>query len=238
METYTIDNLIQERPSLHRHGDGKKANWGLANFILKYIYETTKPEHKTIEIGAGLSTVAFALAGSEHYSVFPEAYLKRTIPDYLDKNDVSSKKLHLIQGESQTVLPTFEETGFDMALIDGEHSFPIPFLDWYYLGQRLKPGGILIIDDTQIWTGQMLRNFLLLEPEWRLINDFFGTAVFKMETPWKEKWWAQQAYTVLHSQITPDAVEFWPGYIKNCLSPIFEQPLKRPTRPRRDQTYK
>lgn len=226
MRNYTIENLIKERPSLHRHGDGSLANWGLGGSILKYICENVGPKSKTIEIGAGLSTIAFALTGSEHYAIFPEAYLKTTVLEYLANNKIPYQQLNLIQGESQTVLPALDETGFDLALIDGEHAFPIPFLDWYYLARRLKPGGILIIDDTQIWTGHMLRSFLILEPGWRLIHDFYGTAIFKMESPWQEKWWAQQAYTVLHSQITPEAVPYWPEHTKECFSPIFDTPLK------------
>jgi hypothetical protein len=57
-------------------------------------------------------------------------------------------------------------------LIDGAHGFPIPFLDWYYTADRLNVGGLLAIDDTEIWTGHVLKMFLMAEPEWKLEADY------------------------------------------------------------------
>jgi Methyltransferase domain len=222
MLTYTIEELIKARPSLHRHGDGTKANWGLSESALRFIFDHSKLGAKTIEVGAGLSTVAFVLGGAEHYAIFPEPYLNETVPEYLKTQGISTKRLHLLNGNSQDLLPNLEETGFDVALIDGEHAFPIPFLDWYYIAKRLKKGGHLIIDDTNIWTGQVLRNFLLLEPEWRLVQEFHGTTIFRMESPWVEKWWAKQAYTVFHSQMTPEAIPYLPEQVRRSIAPVYD----------------
>ncbi len=222
MPNYNIEDLILARPNLHRHGDGKEANWGVSDDVLRFIVENCEPGSKTIETGAGLSTIAFVLADTVHHAIFPESYLCETVPQYLKENKLSIKRLHLHNGLSQLVLPDLGEADFDMALIDGCHAFPIPFLDWYYIARRLKPGGILIIDDTQIWTGQVLRNFLLLEPEWRLLQEFYGTAMFRMEAPWVEKWWAKQAYTIFHSQITPEAIPYLPEQARQSIAPIYD----------------
>jgi hypothetical protein len=223
MPQLTLQELISTRPSLHRYGDGRVANWGVSESVLRFIADNAKPGMRTIETGAGLSTVAFTLSGAEHHAVFPEPYLLETVPEYLDQHGVARNNLHFHNGPSQDVLPGLDLDGFDMALIDGEHAFPLPFLDWYYLAKRMKPGALLIIDDTQIWTGAVLRTFLACEPEWRLVKEVYGTVMFRMEAPWVEKWWAKQTYTVLHSQITPEAVPYLPEHALAALAPIYNE---------------
>ena len=51
--------------------------------------------------------------------------------------------------KSQWVLPRFLKEGrqFDLAFIDGNHRFDAVFLDLYYLGQLVRKGGIIILDD-------------------------------------------------------------------------------------------
>jgi hypothetical protein len=61
---------------------------------------------------------------------------------------------------------------------------------------------MMIIDDTQLWTGQVLKKFLLEEAEWSLIEEFSArTAIFKKEKAYShEKWWGQQPYVVRKSR--------------------------------------
>jgi hypothetical protein len=37
--------------------------------------------------------------------------------------------------------------GFDLAVVDGNHRFDAVFVDLYYLGRLLRPGGIVFLDD-------------------------------------------------------------------------------------------
>lgn len=50
---------------------------------------------------------------------------------------------------SQIVLPRMISAGrrFDLAFIDGDHRFEAAFIDFYFIDQLLKPGGIVIFDD-------------------------------------------------------------------------------------------
>ena len=80
-------------------------------------------------------------------------------------------------GRSDERLPGLAATDLDLVLIDGAHGFPMPFLDWYYTAERLKVGGLLIIDDTQLWTGHTLKCYLQHEPEWRLEVDYAPRSV-------------------------------------------------------------
>jgi predicted O-methyltransferase YrrM len=51
--------------------------------------------------------------------------------------------------ESQITLPRLVTEGrrFDLAVVDGNHRFDAVFVDLYYLGRLLRPGGIVFVDD-------------------------------------------------------------------------------------------
>src|SRR5262249_457194 len=107
---------------------------------------------------------------------------------------------------SENALPQLRPTGLDLVLIDGCHGFPAPFIDWYYAGSGLKANGILIIDDTQLWTGDVLRKFLIAEPDWQHDCDVLSrTAVFrKLNASELLKEWPLQPYTLRHSRPAED----------------------------------
>src|SRR5215470_8878927 len=54
--------------------------------------------------------------------------------------------------ESQIVLPRLlaPRRRFDLAIVDGNHRFDAVFVDLYYLGRLLRPGGIVFLDDYQL----------------------------------------------------------------------------------------
>jgi predicted O-methyltransferase YrrM len=39
---------------------------------------------------------------------------------------------------------------FDLAVVDGSHRFGAVFVDLYYLGRLVRPGGIIFLDDYQL----------------------------------------------------------------------------------------
>ena len=67
---------------------------------------------------------------------------------FLDEAGVASMVEH-IEEESQIALPRLVGDGprFDLGFIDGNHRFERVFLDLYYLGRLVRPGGIIILDD-------------------------------------------------------------------------------------------
>jgi len=54
--------------------------------------------------------------------------------------------------QSQIVLPRLltEDRLFDLAVVDGSHRFDAVFVDLYYLGRLVRPGGIIFLDDYQL----------------------------------------------------------------------------------------
>ena len=97
-------------------------------------------------------------------------------------------------GRSEDVLPTLSLRDLDVALIDGGHGFPTPFVDWCYMAQPLRVGGLLVIDDIHLWTGRVLRDFLREEPGWTMRAEFPMRAVVFEKTapmPALPEWFAQ-----------------------------------------------
>jgi hypothetical protein len=56
----------------------------------------------------------------------------------------------VIEEESQLALPRLVAEGreFDFAFIDGDHRFEGVFVDVYFMTRLVKPGGLIVIDDT------------------------------------------------------------------------------------------
>ena len=155
-----LRELLNSPPVLHE-SDGKPITYTLSDEALSFIDEHINSGSKTLETGAGNSTILFALKGTEHTCIVPDKAQVERIKEFCRRNQISTEKIDFRIDGSENVLPHLRPTGLDLVLIDGCHGFPAPFIDWYYAGSGLKAGGILIVDDTQLWTGNVLRQFLL-----------------------------------------------------------------------------
>jgi predicted O-methyltransferase YrrM len=58
--------------------------------------------------------------------------------------------VEVIQEESQLALPRLVAGGrrFDFAFVDGDHRFEGVFLDLYFMTRLVRPGGLVVVDDT------------------------------------------------------------------------------------------
>jgi hypothetical protein len=61
-------------------------------------------------------------------------------------------------------LPRCQLANLDLILLDGKHAFPWPVVDWFYTADRLKQGGLMIIDDAQMRSVGVLRDFMAADP--------------------------------------------------------------------------
>jgi hypothetical protein len=197
-----LQDLINDPPQLHESRSGELTVWKLCDEALYFIDRHITSESKTLETGAGLSTLLFALKQSSHTCIAPDAKGFERIKTYAQQHNISTEKISFRASKSEDVLPGLEEKDLDLVLIDGSHAFPSPFIDWYYASRRLKVGGILIVDDTQIWTGAVLKNFLLSESEWQLQEDFSSrsAAFIKQKEYAHSKTWRQQPFVARQSQ--------------------------------------
>ena len=114
-----------------------------------------------METGAGISTILFAIKEANHTCIVPDPDLVSRIKSYCARMIVSVGRIDFRIDKSETTLPVLPIDQPDLVLIDGSHAFPTPFIDWYYTADKLRVGGMLMIDDTQLWTGHALKRFLI-----------------------------------------------------------------------------
>jgi hypothetical protein len=197
-----LKDLLDNPPKIHPF-KGQLLVWGLPQSALDFIDAHVTEDSKTLETGAGLSTILFALKGASHVCITPFQEEVDRIKEYCQRSGVPLEKVDFRVGLSTTVLPELGPIELDLALVDGCHGFPTPFIDWYFTANKLKIGGTLIVDDVQIWTGRVLKDFLVSEPEWKLIEPFSDkTAIFTKQRhydPWKE--FEQQLYVVQQNEL-------------------------------------
>lgn len=199
-----VQSLFDDPPLIHE-SDGKLLVWGMSRAILDFIDANVNEHSKTLETGCGMSTILFAMIGAHHICINPWQPEIDRIRDYCNRNGISTEKLDFRVDLSVNALPELADNQLDLALIDGAHSFPNPFIDWYFISSQLKTGGLLLVDDTHIWTGRVLKDFLLMEPEWKFMGQVPGTtAVFLKEKNYRTtKDWGEQPYVL--QQSTPPA---------------------------------
>jgi len=163
------------------HADGTEC-WALGKKELEFIFDNVPPKSNTLETGAGLSTALLAYLKCNHTCISPAKEEHRRIKEFCVQSGISTENTTFITAFSQDVLPSLQCEPVDFLLIDGGHGFPIPFLDWLYGSQKLKVGGIVIVDDTQLWTGEILKEFLLAEHQWELVETFHTAVAFKKKS--------------------------------------------------------
>lgn len=175
--------LIKERPRFHGRENAGTEHYAITDEVLHWIFENVKPGGVTLETGCGYSTLVFTMLGGSHtvISPFPQEHL--LLKKWCISHNIPIGNTEFIAAISQDVIPGLGKTGeqdLDMVLIDGDHAFPGPFIDWYYTADRVKQGGYVIVDDTQLITGKILRDFLLDDHQrWELEIEMRKTAVFK-----------------------------------------------------------
>jgi hypothetical protein len=197
-----VSELLRDPPSLHQDG-GRVVSWRLADDVLDFLDHIVTSDSRTLETGEGVSTILFALKGASHVCVTPNEYSVQRIQDFCATHGISTDRMEFTMTPSDIALPQLEGLELDLVLIDGGHGFPIPFLDWHYTAQLLKVGGYLIVDDTQLWTGQVLKDFLLTEPEWEIHMDLRPRSVIfrKISEGGTGKEWPSQPFVVSRSNL-------------------------------------
>jgi hypothetical protein len=192
-----LQELIGDPPIVHAGGTHV---WALRPEPLRYIWDTVAPGWATVETGLGVSTAAFALKDARHVCITPNEEEVARLTAYCAARAVSLDRVRFVVAPSQDALPGLAETDFDFILIDGGHGFPVPFLDWFYLARRLKVGGLVMIDDTQLWTGKVLVDFLDREPGWAREATYARTCVFRMTAPFRAEDWPDQPFVAGRSR--------------------------------------
>lgn len=175
-----LDRLISDNPVLHNWPDGSPANWSVPAPVLRFIHGCLSPGMRTIETGAGQTTVVFAIAGTRHTCVSPQPEHTSKVRAYCAGLGITGD-VTFIHESSDTALAregVVPDT-LDFVFIDGAHRFPFPCLDWHYTARRLKIGGIMGVDDCAMPSVKILHDFLCGEDEWELATLLGRTSFFR-----------------------------------------------------------
>jgi predicted O-methyltransferase YrrM len=195
-----IEALISERPHFHSWPDGRPANWSVAPEVLRFIRDSLKPSMRTLETGAGQTTVAFAIAGTDHVCITPDRAQAERIRSYCGEHGIRDT-VTFIHDSSDIALASGEGIPdvIDFVFIDGAHRFPFPILDWHFTESKVPVGGIVAVDDYLMPSVRILYDFLLGEDEWELIQSFQVTSFFRRNRETVNEWdWADQKINKPH----------------------------------------
>ncbi len=147
----------------------ERASAALPPDCLQALHDLLEPQHRTIEVGGGQSTVVFADRVEHHTCVNPDRTANELVREFLEAHGLWRENVTFHGDSSADVLPKLESTeGFDVALMDGNHSFPFPMLDWYFIDRHLGVGSLLVVDNVEINAVRMLTEYLGSEPAYRL----------------------------------------------------------------------
>lgn len=136
---------------------------------------------QTLEIGLGYGISSLHIcegllgnaseATARHVAIDP--YQARRFSDcglqFLDEAGVAELVEHHAE-ESQLALPRLlgEGRSFDFAFVDGNHRFDGVFVDLFYLGRLVLPGGIVFLDDYQLPGVARAASFFVSNLGWAL----------------------------------------------------------------------
>ncbi|MGL5794799.1 MAG: class I SAM-dependent methyltransferase, partial [Waterburya sp.] len=67
-----MQDLLDNPPLIHEEASGKLTSWQLSDEVLYYINENVNENSITLETGAGISTILFALKSSYHTCISPD----------------------------------------------------------------------------------------------------------------------------------------------------------------------
>ena len=163
-----LERLALETGLFHEDERGAPLARGLTLEPVLALSKRLRPGMRTVETGAGGSTVIFAAAGARHTAVTPNSEEIERIVAFCRREGISTEGVEFLVGSSDRALVEWD-TALDLVLIDGAHRVPFPFLDWHYLAPHLRVGGHLFLDDVPIPAVHLLYEFLRGEPDWRLV---------------------------------------------------------------------
>lgn len=164
----TVAELKKNPPPLHSVNGELISSWRIDNHTIDILDRSLKPGMRTVETGAGLSTILFALRAASHLCIVPDQGLVDRIQAFCHQHAIPTGQVTFDVRPSQDVVATLESNAYDLALIDGCHNFPIACVDFFYAARALKSGGALLIDDLHIWTCEVIAKFLRESPTWHV----------------------------------------------------------------------
>jgi len=201
-----LEALLNDPPTVHIElGNPEGGVWRTHRDCYEFLANACSPGTRTLETGLGISTALFLKLGAKHTCVTPFDSEVRRLRAYCRTHAIPTRQFQLILGTSERVLPTLKGE-LDLLFIDGGHAFPIPMIDWYYAGSRLRRGGLIVMDDVQLPAVQVLIQYLSSDPRWEMRQRTVKWIAFERlsEGPFRDEWNDQLFYKPPQSDIPPN----------------------------------
>jgi hypothetical protein len=177
--TSLVAELLDNPPAMHWVGSEPQA-WGLDPDVMRWVAEHLPAGANTLETGCGVSSIFFSLVSGRHTIVAPYDLTHQLARKWCEERGVATDHVRSVIDHSQEVLPTLETGPLDLILIDGAHAMPFPFLDWYFTARHLNVGGYLVVDDMQVRSCELLKDFLCSETaRWRVAAEIDRAVIFE-----------------------------------------------------------
>ena len=154
---------------------------------------------RSVETGCGASTILFSHYAQEHtaYCYDDKAEENSSVNFALGFPGLKNNVNWVFGPTQRTIFANPLKHDVDIVLIDGPHGYPFPELEYFAFYERLKAGGILIVDDIHIPTINNLYRFLMQDDGFHPHGITGATAYFQrsdrpafnMEG---DDWWLQR----------------------------------------------
>jgi cyclopropane fatty-acyl-phospholipid synthase-like methyltransferase len=201
-QKFDLQTIISDPPKLHEENGQLISDWRIDNTTCFQLNGRLKPGLRTLETGAGLSTIIFAANGCQHTCITPSEAQVDRIQDYCRSANIDTSIVEFIVAKSSDVIHQLPRSEFDLILIDGCHGFPSIFVDFYYAAKLLKIGGTLIIDDMHIYTCQLAARFAQSDPGWNVEKKTTRVAFATKVSDTIDKEWSHQQFVVRRSSVS------------------------------------
>jgi predicted O-methyltransferase YrrM len=135
---------------------------------------------RTVEVGLGYAISALHVCEGLLHNAGPAAGHVAIDPfqatrfsgcglQFLEEAGVAGM-VELRAERSEAALPRLLGEGrvFDLAFVDGDHRFDGVFVDLFYLGRLVRPGGVVFLDDYQLPAVERAASFFLRNLGWKL----------------------------------------------------------------------
>jgi ubiquinone/menaquinone biosynthesis C-methylase UbiE len=144
------------------------SEWRIDDQTVEELDKRLRVGMRTVETGAGLSTIVFAANGCRHTCIVPDQALVDRIVTYCQREGVDHSSIEFVIAKSRDVVYQLTPGAYDIALLDGLHGFPTAYVDFCYLSVALRRYGVLLVDDMHIHTCRSIAEFMESDACWRV----------------------------------------------------------------------
>jgi hypothetical protein len=165
-----MEAVLASPPLVHPKAPG--GVWRTSTDCYEFMAAHVGESSRTLETGAGVSTVLLAAWGCQHLCVVPRPKEAEAIVGYCRTLGLPTASLSFVVRPSEEALPGLDGSDErDLFLIDGSHGFPLPIIDWFYGAAHLRQGGMVVFDDAHLPQLGPILQFRDLDPRWEPVGS-------------------------------------------------------------------